>query len=320
MCAIFGYLDYKGITGNDRLEKLIRNLSIEAEVRGTDAAGISYVKNGEMVTFKKPKPAHKIKLYFPSNTRAVIGHTRMTTQGSEKHNYNNHPFIGSCGMEKFALAHNGVLWNDKELCRSYSLPKTQIETDSYVAVQLLEQDEHLNAENIKRMAELVEGSFVFTILRNDGTLFLVKGNNPLTLYHFPALGMYVYASTKSILDKALKKGGFICKYCEIPVSEGEILEISSNGNISRNIFERKENFRSFFNPCGWSTAAYTDSYEDYEPSGMFLKYCGMFGVSEEDVRLLLDFGYDTDTIEEMLMDTAMLEEALAEIKNAYCVE
>ena len=76
----------------------------------------------------------------------------------------------------------------------------------------------------------------------------------------------------------------------------------------------------FFNPCGWSTAAYTDSYEDYEPSGMFLKYCGMFGVSEEDVRLLLDFGYDTDTIEEMLMDTAMLEEALAEIKNAYCVE
>lgn len=149
---------------------------------------------------------------------------------------------------------------------------------------------------------------------------IVKGNNPLTLYHFPALGLYVYASTKSILDEALKKSDFKYKFCEIRVSEGEIFEISPDGKISRNTFERKENFRSFFNPCGWSTAAYTDSYEDYEPSGLFLKYCGMFGVSEEDVRLLLDFGYDTDTIEEMLMDTAMLEEALAEIKNAYCVE
>ena len=84
------------------------------------------------------------------------------------------------------LAHNGVLYNDAELKTKYHLPKTQIETDSYVAVQLLEQEKQLHAESIKKVAELVNGSFVFTILRNDNTLFLVKGNNPLTLYHFPA--------------------------------------------------------------------------------------------------------------------------------------
>lgn len=161
MCAVFGYLDYKGKISNAVLKKLIRNLSIAAEVRGTDATGISYENQGNIVTFKNAKPAHKMKLYFPRNTKAVIGHTRMTTQGSEKYNYNNHPFKGNCEMETFALAHNGVLYNDTKLKKKYNLPKTTIETDSYVAVQLLEHEKQLNVESIKKMAELVEGSFVY---------------------------------------------------------------------------------------------------------------------------------------------------------------
>ena len=196
MCAVFGFLDYKGKTSNAVLKKLIHYLSVAAEVRGTDATGIAYVRSSGIITYKKPKPAHKVKLFFPRDTRAVIGHTRFTTQGSETRNCNNHPFEGHCGTEAFALAHNGVLYNDRELRREQHLPPTPIETDTYVAVQLLEQGQNLDTENIKRMAELVEGSFVFTILRNDNTLFLVKGNNPLTLYHFPALGLYVYASRR----------------------------------------------------------------------------------------------------------------------------
>ena len=217
MCAVFGFLDYKGKVSNAVLKKLIHYLSVAAEVRGTDATGIAYVRDGSIVTYKKPKPAHKVKLFFPRDTRAVIGHTRFTTQGSEKRNCNNHPFDGHCGTEAFALAHNGVLYNDKELRREQHLPPTPIETDTYVAVQLLEQEQQLDKENIKRMAELVEGSFVFTILRNDNTLFLVKGNNPLTLYHFPKIGLYVYASTKSILDNALKEVELSATVKPVPV-------------------------------------------------------------------------------------------------------
>ena len=212
MCAVFGFLDYKGKISNAVLKKLVHYLSVAAEVRGTDATGIAYVRSGGIITYKKPKPAHKVKLFFPRDTRAVIGHTRFTTQGSEKRNCNNHPFEGHCGKESFALAHNGVLYNDRELRREQHLPTTPIETDSYIAVQLLEQGQQLDTENIRRTAELVEGSFVFTILKNDNTLFLVKGNNPLTLYHFPVLGLYVYASTKSILDNALKKVNLNGKY------------------------------------------------------------------------------------------------------------
>lgn len=306
MCAVFGFLDYKSKISNTILKKLIQNLSIAAEVRGTDATGISYMNHEKVVTFKKAKPAHKMKLYFPRNTRAVIGHTRMTTQGSEKYNYNNHPFEGQCGTETFALAHNGVLYNDAEWKAKYHLPKMPIETDSYVAVQLLEQEKQLHAESIKRMAELIEGSFVFTILRNDNTLFLVKGNNPLTLYHFPALGLYVYASTKSILDNALQQVNLSDKCCEIDVSEGEILEITSNGKLSKTIFAMQDYTHSVFNPYNW--------YETEEQEECLLECCRMFGVSEEDVYLLLDYGFSADEIEEMLMNPCLLEDALAEIR------
>ena len=39
----------------------------------------------------------------------------------------------------------------------------------------------------------------------------------------------------------------------------------------------------------------------------------MFGVPEEDVYLLLDYGFSADEIEEMLMNPNILEDALAEI-------
>ena len=307
MCAVFGYLDYKGKVNNAILKKLIRNLSIAAEIRGTDATGISYVNHGKVVTFKKAKPAHKVKLYFPKNTRTVIGHTRMTTQGSEKYNYNNHPFEGHCGTETFALAHNGVLYNDAEWKAKYHLPKTPIETDSYVAVQLLEQEKQLYAESIKKMAELVNGSFVFTILRNDNTLFLVKGNNPLTIYHFPKIGIYVYASTKSILDNALQQVNLSDKCCEIDVSEGEILEIASNGKRSKTTFAMQD---SIFSPYNWDDLNW---YETEEQEECLLECCQMFGMPEEDVYLLLDYGFSADEIEEMLMNPCLLEDALAEI-------
>ncbi len=313
MCAIFGFLDYKGIIGNSVLKRLIKALSVEAEARGTDATGISYVKNGKMVTFKKAKPAHKVRLYFPTDTKCVIGHTRFTTQGSEKCNYNNHPFESEKG---FALAHNGVLYNDRELRKKYMLPDTKIETDSYIAVQLLEHFGGANMAEIREMSELIEGSFVFTILRNDNTLFLVKGTNPITIYHFSELGIYVYASTKEILEKALKMIGFKHNHEEIKLTDGEILQINSDGIAVKDTFEIAEKFEPFWNPYRFNSLDY-DGFESEEKE-MLLEYCKLFGVSEEDVEILLEYGFDCSTIEDLLMDGTALEEALNEAKSILC--
>ena len=310
MCAIYGFLNYGNKVHHRVLLRLIRELSIAAECRGTDATGISYVKGGEIITFKKAKPAHKLHLYFPRNTVAVIGHNRMTTQGSEKKNYNNHPFHGKTDDHAFALAHNGVLCNDTEVKAQYRLPETPIETDSYAAVQMLEQYETLDSSTLKEVSEVLRGSFVFTVLRDDNTLFLVRGNNPITLYHYPELGLYVYASTKDILDKALK----LCYIKGYPVSyrinEGDIIRIDPDGKIYLSKFEIKEDYR-----FDWRSL-FRDSWmpEDDICSAEILDICGYYGIEKKDVEQLLSFGYTVNEIEEMLTDTDYYESALAEAK------
>ena len=84
MCALFGWLDYKGIVPYKTLKKLTQALANAAEERGTDASGISYIKDGKVTIYKRPKPAHKLRFNIPDGTKAVMGHTRMTTQGNEK--------------------------------------------------------------------------------------------------------------------------------------------------------------------------------------------------------------------------------------------
>lgn len=142
MCALFGFLDYGKSIPWKVLQKLVQALANASEVRGNHASGIAYNRPERLSIFKRPLPAHKMHFRISEGTRVVMGHTRLTTQGSQKHNYNNHPFRGNTGTD-FALAHNGVLYNDELLRTKLNLPETVIETDSYIAVQLIESQQEL---------------------------------------------------------------------------------------------------------------------------------------------------------------------------------
>ena len=319
MCALFGWLDYKGVVSDRLLKKLTQALANAAEERGTDASGIAYVKSGKVTIYKRPKPAHKIRFNTPNGTRAVMGHTRMTTQGNEKFNYNNHPFYGHADVN-FAFAHNGVLYNDKNLRVEKHLPQTQIETDSYVAIQLLEQQGKLDFESLKSMAESVQGSFCFTALDENNTLYIVKGSNPMCLLHFAKLGLYVYASTESILKKALQKTSFHKYPFEVlNIEEGTILKIDRYGFLSGSTFEVQESFR-FGKWADWYDELEEEYYSQQEE--LLLEMCSCYGVTEEDVLLLLDYGYSADEIEEMLCDSNLLLETLCAVRceEEFCCE
>ena len=188
MCCLFGLIDYRGTLTAKQKTRLIRELSIAAEVRGTDATGIAYNTEHGLQIYKRPLPAHRMRLNIPSNAKVIMGHTRMATQGRAKKNENNHPFRGSIEGRQFALAHNGVLYNDYQLRRLLHLPASKIETDSYIAVQLLEQKNTLDPSSLKYMAEQVEGSFTFTVLTDRDGVYFVKGDNPLCLVLFPDTG------------------------------------------------------------------------------------------------------------------------------------
>ena len=155
MCAIFGLIDYNHTLNAKQREKLLRVLSEECEERGTDATGYAFNHNGKLTIFKRPFAAHKVHLHLHDDSNVIMRRTRMATQGNKLDNRNNHPFPGNVGYTNFALAHNGVLHNDIRLRKQMSLPNTPVKTDSYIAVQLLEQQKSLDIHSISEMAELV---------------------------------------------------------------------------------------------------------------------------------------------------------------------
>lgn len=309
MCGLFGFSKYGNEAIKD-LTKLSKALSEQSAVRGTDATGVAFVnKKGVLTIAKDSKSAYKMEFKHPDDIVALTGHTRHKTQGSADKNYNNHPFKGAYKGFNFVLCHNGVLSNDKSLRKELNLPKTKIETDSYIAVQLLESQPRLNFDSIKYMAEKTEGSFSYTILDEKNNLYLVKGDSPLSILHFPKQKIYVYASTDAILYKALvdsplfsalKKGE-----CEtVEINEGDILKIAPDGTIEKQIF----NF-SYFYGCNWwdygcyscSSTKGADSAQD-EYLDNLKTYALYQGIDNNVIDELLNNGFSLQEIEDYIYE------------------
>ena len=299
MCCLFGILDYGHSLTTPQKNHILSVLATACEVRGADATGIAYNTKSSLKIFKRPLPAHRMRMRIPPNTNYIMGHTRLSTQGSERINRNNHPFHGSVRGTSFALAHNGMLLNDCELQKK--LPATKIETDSYVAVQLIERFEELSFSSLKQMAEQVEGTFSFTVLDNQDNLYLIKGNNPLCLYHWPRWGLYLYASTEDILKKALQ--GIRIKLDvpeEVEIDSGDIVRIDCYGHIVRNHFDVSHLFssHSYGWPCHFSFLNWESKPVPDEYVSELKSVARAFGYSPDDIDLLLREGFTPEEIEE----------------------
>ena len=326
MCAIFGLIDYNHTLNAKQREKVLRVLSQECEERGTDATGFAYNSRGKLTIFKRPFAAHNVHLKLREDANVIMGHTRMATQGNKLDNRNNHPFPGVVNGVHFSLAHNGVLHNDLTLRAQMKLPNTPIKTDSYIAVQLLEQQKNLNMKSIGEMAELVEGSFVFTLLDEHNNLYFVKGDNPLALYHYEKYGFYIYASTEAILDRSLTRLGILgFEHNEIDTNCGDIIKIDSTGALERGLFDTSNLYAYDYR---FLRSSYWDYHDPSEHEPQYVKqlkdFAASIGISREDIDLLLCYGYFVEEIEEMLYQPGQIEEALCEILNEcaydYCGE
>lgn len=312
MCAIFGLIDYERVFSAHQREIILKVLSEECEVRGTDATGFAFNSGGKLKIFKRPFPAHEVSLNLRDDANVILGHTRMATQGDKQKNYNNHPFFGNAEA-KFALAHNGILYNENLIRHDMAIPDSHIETDSYIAVQILEKMGELSEKSLTEMAEKVIGSFVFTILDEDNNSYFIKGDNPLALYHFEA-GFYIYASTDLILEKALHVLG-LSKYLhkEIFSNNGDILKIDSAGKLTK----------SAFTPgLAYSLNWHDDYYMDAFCYHRLMQHADRCGIDWENVELLFDYGYMPVEIEDLFGIPGAVEMAVQEVLHefGYCGE
>lgn len=303
MCGLFGFSCY----GNEpvkNLSVLTNSLAEHSTVRGTDATGIAFCKNGIQIQ-KEAKSAYALDFKHPDNICALIGHTRHSTHGDAKRNFNNHPFYGKTSNSKFALTHNGVLYNTASLKIAYDLRNSKIETDSYLAVQLIEKQKQLSFDSIRFMAETVSGSFSFAILDDKNSIWLVKGDNPLSILHFPEKKMYVYASTDEILYKAivdsmlftdLKHG----RFSEVPIDDGTILKIKPDGILEHETFH-------FYESVGfawWEYGGYSSKNVRHEDEYLdSLRMMAWYqGIDANEIDALIAEGFTPEEVEEYLYE------------------
>ena len=174
--------------------------------------------------------------------------------------------------------------------------------------------------------ELVEGSFVFTILDEHSNLYFVKGDNPLALYHYEKYGFYVYASTEAILDRALAELRILgFEHTEIQTTCGDIIKIDSTGEMERGLFDTSNLYAFDYRFLRSSYWDYPDPIE-HEPQDVkqLKDFAASIGVAREDIDLLLCYGYFVEEIEEMLYQPGEFEQAIAEILDEcafdYCGE
>jgi len=306
MCALFGIHDYNDCFNKRQKEIIISVLSQECQVRGTDATGIAYIRDGKLQVYKRPMPASAMQYNLPPTVKTVMGHTRMTTQGSEKNNFNNHPFFGRVKDNTFTLAHNGILRNDKEIRESMKLPQTNIETDSYIAVQIIEHANSVTFDSLRKVAETVTGSFVFTVLDGKDNLYFIRGDNPICIYHFDK-GFYLYASTEEILSKTISRLG-IDKYNhkKVPVDYGDILRIDSNGNLKKEPFAVTDYYSPRYGYYQYPMYLYEQNdTRNYGAAAneyleMLKQMAGLYGYSPEDIDEMVASGFSCDEIEEII--------------------
>lgn len=143
------------------------------------------------------------------------------------------------------------------------------------------------------------------------SIHFVGNQDDMCLLHFKDIGLYVYASTESIMKNALRRIG-LHKIASEPIKtdEGDILRIDKHGDITRSQFQPAPKYSHFSSDKWW----YGDDCYYGEHEEMLFLYCNCFGVDTADVELLLEYGYTPSEVEEMLTDHSLLRETLREVK------
>lgn len=200
MCAILG-VSFAPDSTIDR-RKLAAALLAAGEVRGSDASGYAAVSPSGDIVYKKDVPGSKLYTgKLPQDATAMILHTRAATHGSARDMENNHPVLSPSG--NIRLVHNGVIRNHEEVRALLGKTgKGLPEVDSSVIPALLEE---FGIESTDQLGGYASAAWFDT--ETEGTIHLARFKTSSVAFATLWDGSFVFASTPSILAKALNKAG-----------------------------------------------------------------------------------------------------------------
>ena len=191
MCGIVGYVGSKISikTAILQLKKL--------EYRGYDSSGVAYNQDNKIKTIKKVGQIDNLLgAVNNQSSNIMICHTRWATHG-EVNQTNAHPQISY--NNKYAVVHNGIIENYKELKNIIGPEKFISQTDTEVVANWLGQSNKKTIESLIDLSSKIEGSYSLAIIEEKSKiLYVVKNKNPL--YVAKVQGGYMVASDICALD------------------------------------------------------------------------------------------------------------------------
>lgn len=167
MCGLIGY------TGKRPILPILLGGLKRLEYRGYDSAGLSVIQSGRLKTVKRVGKVAQLKRAITGEfgdsvySGTGIGHTRWATHG-EATEVNAHPHLSGDG--KFALVHNGIIENYRELgeflAKQGIYPVSQ--TDSEMLVLLIGYFYEGNFKGaVSRALKQVKGTYGVAVVCTD---------------------------------------------------------------------------------------------------------------------------------------------------------
>ena len=204
MCGVFGFAGNLTRREWALAHRLMVELAIASEERGTDAAGFAALTaGGEMLWQRQPGPA---RLLFQGREFAAlrrksvvmaIGHTRLATTGAPAVNGNNHPHLAG----DWALVHNGFIPQHERKAAILGLP-LKSQCDSEILAQALNR--YGEAEGPDVCLALGGKQSVLAVNASARTMLAwTNGEMPLVAFRVEGMPAIWWASTEAIAEKAL---------------------------------------------------------------------------------------------------------------------
>lgn len=220
MCGIFGLIagENSGLPASI-VQNLVGKLFILSESRGKEAAGLSILVNEQLHVYKRPLSATEmlassqyLKLWKECNvsegeTVAVIGHSRLVTNGLQGISSNNQPVVkdGIIGV------HNGIVVNDKKLWDAQPdlHQTTEVDTEVILSLTRYFEKKYNNLEKaLQKTFFLLKGAASVALLFDD-LQCLALATNTGSLYSIESakFDIFIFSSEKYIMKCFLEESG-----------------------------------------------------------------------------------------------------------------